>query len=208
MLEKLFFKTKMSWRLVLIFALCCGIAVGLLMIPDFLDETSFQAPGVYLEFWIAAALFIILNCDKPVEAGLKVFVFFLISQPLIYLVQVPFSWRHWQLFEYYPRWAVLTLLTLPGGMIAWFTKKGNWLSMLILSAANALLCVELVYFVNRTIVSFPHYLLTDLFIIAEITGFTLLILKKKPLRLAAFLLAAAFLVIGILLKEHFQLSLM
>ena len=60
------------------------------------------------------AMYIILNCDSPLEAGKKTFIFFLISQPLIYLVQVPFSWLHWAIFVYYPTWGILTLFTFPG----------------------------------------------------------------------------------------------
>ena len=85
----------MSWKLVIILSVICGVIPGLLMVPEQLSGTSFQMPGISFEFWICAGLFISLNCNKPLDAGLKVFVFFLISQPLIYLVQVPFSLLGW-----------------------------------------------------------------------------------------------------------------
>ena len=65
------------------------------MIPSFLADTSLQDPGIYLEAWFVLALFVILNCGSALEAGKKCFVFFLISQPLIYLVQVPFAFLGW-----------------------------------------------------------------------------------------------------------------
>ena len=188
-LRKIFLETDMTWRRVILFALVCGVVVGALMIPEFLDRTSFQQPGISFEFWVAAALYIILNCDKPLEAGVKTFVFFLISQPLIYLVQVPFSWMHWGLFSYYPRWGLLTLLTFPGGMLAWYAKKGNWWSVLLLSMANAAAFLPLPSLVLWMIDSFPRYLLAVLFIPAEAVFFIFLLLKKRGLRLAALLIA-------------------
>ncbi|SCN23987.1 hypothetical protein N3C_1592 [Clostridium sp. N3C] len=182
-LVKKFTKTNMSWKLVILISVGCGVITGMLMVPDFLKETSFQQPGRSFEFWIFMAMFIVLNCKKPLEAGLKTFVFFLISQPLIYLVQVPFSWMHWRILSYYPEWGIITLLTLPGGMIAWYTKKGNFLSILILSVANLILCSELPYMVNRMFVWFPHMLLTTLFIIGELLLFIFLIFKERKKRI-------------------------
>jgi len=195
-LERLFFHTKMTWPRVLLFALVCGIVPGVLMLPAALADTSLQQPGITFEFWIFAALLIILNCEKPTEAGIKTFVFFLISQPLIYLVQVPFASMGWQLFSYYPRWGILTLCTLPGGMIAWYCRKDNLPAVLIFSVANFLLCVSLARFVRTTVQHFPHLLLTDLFIIAEITGFILLLFRRRTTRAAAFVLTAGMLLFG------------
>lgn len=184
-LENLFTKTKMSWKLVIPFSVICGVVAGALMIPAALKNTSFQQPGISFEFWIFTALFIILNCEKPVEAGLKTFVFFLISQPIIYLVQVPFSSLHWQIFSYYPRWGIITLLTIPGAMLAWFVKKQNILSVLILSVANLILCYELPQAVMSTVKSFPRFIIYALFIIFELVFFILIIFKDKKKRLLA-----------------------
>lgn len=187
--DKLFFHNTMKWPKVLLLSVVCGIIPGLLMIPDFLEGTSLKQPGISFEFWIFMALFIVLNCRKPFEAGLKTFVFFLISQPLIYLVQVPFSWQHWHLFSYYPRWGIITLLTFPGGMLAWYLKKRNWLSIIILSLANALLCFELPEFVKILFNNFPRLKLTVCFIIFEIIFFALLIFKKTSHRIITLAVA-------------------
>lgn len=194
-LKKLFTETDMSWKRVLTLSVLCGLIPGVLMIPEFLSGTSFQQPGISFEFWIFAALFIILNCEKAVEAGLKTFVFFLISQPLIYLVQVPFAQLHWQIFSYYPRWGFLTLLTLPGGMIAWLLKKQKGIvGVLILSVANLILCYELPTLVHSMLIHFPGGLLTVLFVIFELIFFTLLLFEDKRQRLVSFVIAAVLLI--------------
>lgn len=192
MLEKItniFTKTEMTWKRVIITSVICGIVPGVIMSLSFLDGTSFQQIGISFEFWILAAMFIILNCEKPVEAGLKTFVFFLISQPLIYLVQVPFSYLGWAIFQYYPRWAILTISTLPGGMIAWFTKKNSWLSVLILSVANGILCFELPDFIHTLAHSFPRMLITAVFITWEVVFFVRLLFRENKKRIGAFALA-------------------
>jgi len=194
-LKKIFLETEMTWKRVIVFSLVCGIVTGLLMLPDFLDDTSLQMPGISYEFWIFFALYIALNCDKPFEAGLKTFVGFVISQPVIYLAQVPFSEYGWQLMRYYPSWIIPTILTFPGGAVAWFTKKGNLLSAFILSIANAILCTFLPFSVSTVIESFPHMLLTTLFMAGEILVFTLLLLPKKRERVLAFAIAAIVLAI-------------
>ena len=193
-LNRFFTGTPMPWNRVILLALACGVVPGLLMVPDFLKETSLQQPGISFEFWIAAALFIILNCEKPLEAGLKTFVFFLISQPLIYLVQVPLNPMGWELFSYYPRWAKLTLLTLPGGMIAWYTKKGGVLGALILAVAMGILCLELPTAVNMMVNAFPRYSLSVLFIAAELVLFPMIVFPVKKDRIISFALSAVMLI--------------
>ena len=194
MLKKLFFHTKMTWLRVILMALCCGVIPGLLMVPGFLEFSSLQQPGISYEFWVLMAMLIALNCDKALEAGLKTFVFFLISQPIIYLVQVPFSSMGWELFQYYPRWGILTLFTLPGGMLAWYTKKGNYLSALLLAGVCGLLCVQIPALVRQMLNHFPLGTLAVLFDVAEIVFFPLLLLKKRPryLALGLCLLALVF----------------
>jgi hypothetical protein len=106
------------------------------------DESSFHEIAVHLEAWVLFAILIIVNCEKPLEAALKTFVFFLISQPLVYLLQVPFTWMGWQIFQFYPYWGFVTVLTLPGAFIGWFIKKDNLLSGLILSVMLVLLVLQ------------------------------------------------------------------
>lgn len=187
-LEKLFFGVRMTWlRVILAAALIGALTGGLMMIP-FLDGTSFQNIGVTFEAWILLAVILCTNCEKPVEAGLKTFVFFLISQPVVYLVQWPvyhgFPWHY-----YYP-WFLWTVATLPGGMIAWFLRKKNTLSALILWVAEAMLAGMALYFLDQMTVggSFPRGLLSALFCLAQILVYPFVFLPRRKDRLLVWVL--------------------
>lgn len=139
MIKKLFGEINMTWKKVIIYAIAAGVYTALMaiLVPDW---CSFHDIAVTEEGWILLALVVITNCEKPLEAALKTFVFFLISQPLVYLIQVPFSYMGWGLFGYYRYWFMITLLTFPGAFIAWYIKKDNILSGIILSVALVMLC--------------------------------------------------------------------
>ena len=190
-------KTNMSWKLVLVLSVVCGVIPGLLMVPEQLLGTSLQMPGISFEFWVFMGLFISLNCKKPLDAGLKVFVFFLISQPLIYLVQVPFSLLGWGLFGYYPRWALLTVLTFPAGMLANLITRGQWWSVLILLIPMGILALELPSAIVAMLTTFPKMSLTCLFIILQILMFPAALLQNKGKLVATYALTAAMVVAGI-----------
>ncbi len=196
--EKLFFETRMTWKRVLLLAVGTAVLTAVLLILPFTKDTSFENIGVSFESWILFALFVILNCEKPLEAGIKTFVFFLVSQPLIYLLQVPFSSLGWGLFGYYGRWFVWTVLSFPGAMLAWYVKEDRWYSPLILSAATGFLGWECVGFARTAVRSFPRYLLSAVFCAALAVFLILLILKGKK-RLAAFALTAAVVLLVLLL---------
>lgn len=185
MLDKLFFKTEMTWKRVILFAIITAVFSAAMLIIPFTVHTSLANPGTYPEFWLICALIIVMNCHSPLEAGIKTFVFFLISQPLIYLLQVPFSWLGWQIFMYYPRWFVATLLTFPIAMVAYLIKKDNVLSAIILSLACALLTFMGMYFLASTLDHFPHMLLSVIFCFASVIILIRILLKKKKNRIIA-----------------------
>ena len=54
-------------------------------------DTSFRDIAIKFECWILFGIIIICNSKNPKDSALKCFVFFLISQPLVYLIQVPLS---------------------------------------------------------------------------------------------------------------------
>lgn len=197
MLDKLFFHLKMSWKNVILFAIGAAIFSALTLILPFTVHTSLSNIGTYLESWVLFALIICMNCDKPLEAGLKTFVFFLISQPLIYLLQVPFSNLGWQIFMFYPKWGLLTLATLPGGMIAWHVKKDNVLSAIILSIATSYLVTQGIYFMCEMLNFFPHNLLSFIYCFVLVFVFILTLLKKKKNRIIAFAITGACLLANI-----------
>lgn len=79
----------MTWPIVCGFAVIIGVYVGVINQIPILHDTSFQDIAVTLEWWVLFAVLIVSNCKSAWEAGLKCLVFFLISQPVIYLVELP-----------------------------------------------------------------------------------------------------------------------
>ena len=182
-MKKLFFGIEMKWWKVIAFAAAAGVVTGILMQLHALDGTSLQNIGISYEAWILFAVIICMNCQKPTEAALKTFVFFLISQPLVYLTMWPeyhrFPW------EYYRFWGIMTVLTLPGGFIAWYVKKKTMLSALILSVACVFLAFLGVDYLRQTLYNFPHHLLTVLFCFAVAGLFIAVLLPGKRERIVA-----------------------
>ena len=196
MLKKLF-PGRISWWEVIIFAVVSALMTAAFLISPIFENTSFQRMGVYLEAWIFFAVLIMANCQKPLESALKTFVFFLVSQPLIYLFQVPFSDMGWGLFGYYRTWFIWTLFTFPMAFVGWYITKKNWLSLLILSPVLVFLAYTALDAARFTASHFPRLLVTALFCLGQIVlylwAFTSKPLQKLlglavPLALAAMVL--------------------
>ena len=190
-LRKLFFETKMTWLRVIVLAVGSAILTAAVLLIPGLKETSASYLGITPEAWFVFALIIVMNCEKPLEAAVKTFVFFLISQPLIYLIQVPFFERGWEIFTYYPYWLKITLLTLPGAVIAWFVKKDNILSGLIMTVATGFIGVVLVESGFTVVQSFPGELIRTVFCLLEILLFIFVLLKNKRSRIVCTILTLA-----------------
>ncbi len=127
------------------------------------------------------------NTKKPLEAAFKTFVFFLVSQPLSYLFQVPFSNLGWGLFRYYPHWFFLTLLTFPAAFVGWYIQKKNRLSALILSPVLVYLGYVVFTSARECVHHFPHLLLAGLFCLLQIVLYVLAFFPKKWGKEAGFL---------------------
>ena len=178
-LNKLFFETKMTWPRVILLAVGSAVLTAAVLIIPFLAKTSISYLGVTPEAWFVPALIIILNCEKPLEAAIKTFVFFLVSQPLIYLLQVPFSSMGWGLFGYYGYWFAITLLTFPGALLAWLVKKNNIFSALVMSVATGFVGMVFAESLAVLLRDFPDMLVRVLFTLLEIVVFIFLLLKGK-----------------------------
>ncbi|WP_028511403.1 hypothetical protein [Ruminococcus sp. NK3A76] len=166
--DKLYGGIDLTWLKVILFAVGTAVITAVFLIVPIFKDTSFMRIGETLEAWVLFAVIIIANCKKPLESALKTFVFFLISQPMIYLLQVPFSWQGWGLFQYYKYWFILTLCTFPAAFIGWYIKKKNWLSLLILSPMLVLLALICEDASRHLIHEFPHLLITVIFCIAQV----------------------------------------
>lgn len=168
LLNKVYGSLDMSWRNVILFAVGTAVLTFIFLVVPIFKNTSFERMGVTFEAWIFFAVIIMANCKTPVESALKTFVFFLISQPLIYLFQVPFSSMGWGLFGYYRYWAMWTVATLPMAYVGWYIKKKNWLSLVILLPVLGLLTLDYTSSFIFTFKHFPYQIVTALFCLAQV----------------------------------------
>ncbi len=190
-LKKLFGEYDMSWPKVIIMAIASAVFTAVMMMIPALKESSLQDIGINLDVWFVLAIFIIMNCKKWWEASIKTFVFFLVSQPLIYLIQILCKSADWSLFTNYKYWGAITILTLPGAAIAYLVKKQNILSVLILSVATGYLGYAAVPYFYSIISDFPHHLLSAIFCIVSAILLDLILIDKKGLKIVALALVAA-----------------
>ena len=150
----------MTWPIVCGFAVIIGIYVGVINQIPILHDTSFQDVAVTLEWWVLFAVLIVSNCKSAREAGLKCLVFFLISQPVIYLVELPAIGLDKALYYYTSIWLPVSLLTLPGGAIAFLAKRQNALGAAILGVGNTIVALMGVSYFLKLYSAFPRHLLT------------------------------------------------
>lgn len=190
-------KSKMTWKKVLILSVVSAVITAVLNCIPALDQTSFTAPAETLEIWIVLALFVIMNCEGYKEAMAKTFVFFLISQPLIYLIEVPFKAARWDLFSYYPYWALLTVLTIPGAAIAYRVKKDDILSALGLCVANGIMIFTGCSWLKSLIDAPPHRLIATVFCFVVPFVMIFVLLKQKKSRIAAIVVTLVILAVGL-----------
>ena len=202
---KLFGGLTMSWPKVILFAVCTAVLTAVFLIVPVFSNTSFHYMGETPEAWILFAIIIIVNCKKPLEAALKTFVFFLISQPLIYLLQVPFSELGFGLFRYYRYWFILTVLTFPGAFIAWFIKKKNWISWIILMPVVIFLTSYYISCFRFTFAHFPYQLIRALFCLIQVLLYLYAFTSNLVQKILGF--AAPVAVMAVLLLARPQVSL-
>ena len=183
--KKYFSEFDMTWPHVLLLALVTAVWTAAMAAIPLLNDTSFEDISVTFEWWFLFAVFIVVNCKTWWEASLKCFVFFLVSQPLIYLFQVPFSSQGWGLFGYYRYWFILTLLTLPGAAVAYQLKRKNWLSVAVLCVATGYLAIQGALYFHSAALRFPRHLLSAVFCLALAVFFVLVLLDEKKQRIAA-----------------------
>ena len=184
-LKKYFGELDMTWPRVLLLALITAVYTAAMAAIPLLNDTSFEDISVTFEWWFLFAVFIVVNCKTTWEASLKCFVFFLVSQPLIYLFQVPFSTQGWGLFGYYRYWFIFTLLTLPGAAVAYQLKRKDWLSVAVLCVATGYLAFQSAMYFHSAALRFPRHLLSAIFCLALAVFFVLVLLDNKKQRIAA-----------------------
>ena len=199
-MKKIFGELKMNWLTVIVFAIVTGVYTGIVMSISAFENTSIQDIGVTYEWWVIFAVIIVVNCEKSWEAALKCFVFFVISQPVIYAVEVLAGHLTLEMAIFYYRqmWMGMTLLTLPGGFIAYFCKKQNLLGAIILGIGNTIQAVMGAYYASQAISSFPNHLLSAIVSFASILVMSFYIQKQKVYSLISVIMPLVIVLILII----------
>ena len=200
--DKLFGGLNMSMLTVVIMAVGSAILTAVFLTVPLFKDTSFMQMGVTTEAWVLFAVVIMSNCKKPLESAVKTFLFFLISQPLIYLFQVPFTQDGFGIFRYYKYWFIITLLTFPAAFIGWFIKKKNWLSLLIFSPILCLLLFTAWGYFKNTVEAFPKHLIAALFCVGQTVLYVFVFTSDIKQKIAAFAVPAAGAVIYSLMSPE------
>ena len=182
--KKLFGGIDLTWPKLITAAVIAGIfTAGMAIIPAF-QHTSFNTVTVTLEVWILFGILIIMNSRSNLDSALKCFVFFLISQPLVYLIQVPFSALGWQLFVYYKYWFIWTVLCLPMGYIGYYMKKDKWWGYLILLPMIVLTGYSYRTYLSDFLFYMPRYILICLFCALAMILYPVAIFTDRKIRMA------------------------
>ena len=159
-MKKIFGGIDLTWKKLIVFAIITGVYTALMALIPITKDTSFRDIAIQFEWWILFGVIIISNSKSPLDSALKCFIFFLISQPLVFLIQVPFSYLGWNIFVYYKHWFLWTLLCFPMGFIGYYIKKNNIFSVIILLPMLVFLAYIGLGYLSSTIYSFPHHLLS------------------------------------------------
>ncbi|MBE6910754.1 MAG: hypothetical protein E7474_14465 [Ruminococcaceae bacterium] len=183
-LKKLFGGIDLTWPRLIAAAVIAGAFTAAMAIIPAVHYTSFHAITVTMEVWILFGIVIIMNSRSNMDAALKSFVFFLISQPLVYLIQVPFSRLGWGLFGYYRYWFVWTVLCLPMGFVGYYMKKGKWWGYLILLPMILLTGYSYSGYFSDFLFSSPRYLLICLFCVAAMILYPVAIFEDRRIKTA------------------------
>lgn len=202
-MKKLFGNWHMTWLRTIVFAAATGIYTGLVMCVPFLENTSFQDIGIAYEWWVIFAVIVVTHCGKVWEAGLKCFVFFLISQPLVYLTEAALGELPLDMgWHYYSSiWLPMTLLTLPGGCIAYFCKKQNLFGSIILGLGNTIQFVLGVAYLLTCLFNFPRHLLSALVCFGSMIVMSFGLQKQKKYRAVAIIVPVVMMaVLAVFLK--------
>ena len=192
-MKKLFGQLNITWPKLIVWAVIAGVYTGVMALLPMAQDTSFADISITFECWVLFGILIIVNSKTPLDSALKCFVFFLISQPLVYLVQVPFSERGWGLFVYYPPWFVWTLLTVPMGFVGYYMRKEKWWSLLILLPMLGLVGYQYSGFLKEAVSFFPNHLLSALFCVATVIIYPLFIFQEKKLKIAGLIISVVIL---------------
>ena len=157
---------SMTWKQTIIFAVVTGVLTGILAQIPILYNTSFADITVSFEWWILFAMLIVIGQDTWWKAGFKTLVFFLISQTVVFLAEWAIAGEFY--FPYWVRWIEISFLTLPAGIVAWFTRKDNIPGNVFLALPLCLLMSLGVLYTTLFVQNPPYHLLTCIFCFLQV----------------------------------------
>lgn len=193
-MKKIFGGINLTWKKLIIFAICSGVYTAVMAMLPAVQNTSFRDLTETFEVWILFAIFIIMNSTSAKDSALKCFMFFLISQPLVYLVQDIIN-RSNLFMTYYKFWVVWTIACLPMGYIGYYMKKDKYWGLAILTPVLVLLGFMLNKYLSETLFFFPRHLLTTIFCIATLILYPLVIFKDRKLKTIGSIISSLIVVI-------------
>ena len=198
-IKKLFGGIDLTWPKLIIAAVIAGVFTAAMAIIPAVQNTSFTTITVSFEVWILFGILIIMNSKSNLDAALKCFVFFLISQPLVYLIQVPVSRYGWALFGYYRYWFLWTVLCLPMGYIGYYMKKNKWWGYLILLPMIVLTAYSLLSYFASFLFSSPRYILICLFCACAMVFYPVFIFEDKKIQKAGAAIGAVLVIVCVVI---------
>ena len=193
-MKRIFGDINLTWPKIVIMAIIIGIYTGTSLLIPITRDTSFSDLGATFEVWILFGIFIIMNSKTAKESALKCFIFFLISQPIVYFVQdlVEGTSLFW---TYYKPWFIWTILCLPMGYIGYYMKKNKWWGLLILAPILVLLGYQYYYYLDKVMFAFPRHLLTILFCVITGLVYPLAIFEDKKIKIAGVTISALIIIV-------------
>ena len=193
-LEKAFGGINLTWKKLIPFAILAGIYTAIMAMLPIAKDTSFADISITFEVWILFGILIIMNSKSAIDSALKCLVFFLISQPLVYVIQDVIN--HSNLFAtYYKNWVIWTICTFPMGFIGYFMKKDKWWGLVILAPMLLFLGIHYSGFLNQTRYNFPYHLLSTIFCVITLLLYPISIFKNKKIKIAGTVISILILVI-------------
>lgn len=189
--RRIFGDLPMGWPVVVVLALVAGAYTGLMGSLPVTEGTSFRDIAITHEWWIVFAFAIATNVDKGWQAALKIFVFFLISQPVCFAVEVLMGQLSAEMAWYYysTNWFKMTLLTLPGGYIAHLIRRQDPLGCVVLGLGCAFEAVLGIHYMGQVIARPPFHLLSFLVCFGAIAVFVAQIQRSRRRRILTLAVA-------------------
>ena len=196
-MKKIFGGINLTWPKVIMLAIITGIYTAIMAMLPIAKDTSFSDLTVTFEVWIFFGIFIIMNSKSAKDSALKCFIFFLISQPLVYLVQDLINHSN-LFFTFYRFWILWTIACIPMGFVGYYMKKDKWWGLLILVPMLLLTGEECAGYLSKTIFSFPRHLLTTIFCMSTLIIYPLAIFNNKKVKTVGVIISGIFIILIVL----------